>query len=278
MKTVNTGTGWERSKRTHFDEIVVNYDRIRPKYPEELFADIFDYAGAVKGKKALEIGAGTGKATLPVLAAGYSVTAVEIGENMAEFLRKKFAGNNAFNVIVAPFEDAFLEESSYDLIYAASAFHWVDAEVGCPKAFRLLKNGGVVALFRFNWIKADEKKLHDKLEAVYKKHYFNYYISKPLFPKDLREEYSQPTGILRGYGFKDLKEYGFTDVEMKLYDVEIVYSADEYIEMLDTMSDHRNLPDDNRLSLYEGIKNAILTHGGSHKVGYVFQLYMGKKK
>lgn len=82
----DTGTGWERNRRTHFDEIVLDYDRIRPEYPDALFEDIMKYSGMGKSKKAIEIGAGTGKATAPFLRAGYGVTAVEIGVNMAEFL------------------------------------------------------------------------------------------------------------------------------------------------------------------------------------------------
>ena len=45
------GTGWERDNRTHFDEIVVNYDKIRWDYPDELFADVIQYSGYEKGKK-----------------------------------------------------------------------------------------------------------------------------------------------------------------------------------------------------------------------------------
>lgn len=71
--------------------------------------------------------------------------------------------------------------------------------------------------------------------------------------------------------------YGFSEVTMKLYDASRTYSADGYIAFLDTYSDHRGLPDDNRVALYVGIKEAILRHGGHHKVDYVFQLYMGRK-
>ena len=79
-------TGWEQENRVHFDEIVINYDKVRWDYPQQMFEDIFEYSGLGKGKKAIEIGAGTGKATTPVLNAGYDVTAVELGANMATFI------------------------------------------------------------------------------------------------------------------------------------------------------------------------------------------------
>ena len=74
-----------------------------------------------------------------------------------------------------------------------------------------------------------------------------------------------------------LEQYGFGEVIMKLYEASRTYGADEYIELLDTFSDHRSLPVDNRTALYEGIKEVILRHGGYHKVDYIFQLYMGRK-
>lgn len=266
-------TGWELNKRMHFDEIVLNYDTIRPNYPNKLFADIFKYAGADNVKKALEIGAGTGKATAPFLNAGYDVTAVEIGANMAEFLLEKFKGYKDFSVIITAFEDAVLEDCSYDLIFAASSFHWVNAEIGCPKAFRLLKSGGAVALFRYNILSEDSKEIQTVYEKYFHSHYK--YNKKPV--KKSRETYRDPIEIFYGYGFSDLSVYGFRDVTMNLYDVKQIYSVDEYITFLDTLSDHRHLPQDNRMALYAGIKEAIQRQGGCYKVDYVFQLYMGRK-
>ncbi len=273
----DNGTGWEHSKRMHFDEIVMNYDKVRWGYPGKLFADVIRYSGPEKGKKALEIGAGTGKATAPFLDTGYVVTAVEMGANMAEFLLKKFKGYTNFNVITATFEDASLEEVSYDLIYAASAFHWVDAEIGCPKVFRLLKNGGAFALFRNNPVPADGEELYEEIQTVYEKYYNSYYISKERPVRKSKEEFWNPSEIYRGFRFEGLERYGFSEVTMKLYDASQTYSADEYIALLDTYADHRGLPDDNSAALYAGIKEAILRHGGHYTVDYVFQLYMGRK-
>ncbi len=273
----DTKTGWERSRRTHFDDIVTTYDSIRPEYPQALFEDVFKYSGPEKGNKALEIGAGTGKATTPFLNAGYDVTAVEIGENMAEFLRDRFTGNECFRVIVSAFEDALMEESSYDLIYAASAFHWVDAEIGCPKVFRLLKRGGAFVLLRYNAVPAVGERLYEEIQAVYEKHYYGYYKSKEHPVKKSNEEYLEPAEVFRGFRFNDLNDYSFKDVSMKLYETTRTFSTDEYMLILDTFSDHRVLPEENRVLLYAGIKEAILRNGGYHKVDYVFQSYMGRK-
>ncbi len=273
-----TETGWERDRRTHFDEIVVNYDRIRPDYPVELYEDIVKYTGRKSSAKAIEIGAGTGKATAPFLNAGYEVTAVEIGAKMAEFLLDKYKGYKGLNVIIDSFENISFDENSFDLIYAASAFHWVDAKIGCPKAFRLLKNSGVIALFRYNEMSAHENELSKEIKKLYDKYYFTHYTSKHWQPqRKTKAELEKPSRILVDFGFESLQQYGFIDVSMKFYDFTRSYSADDYITWLDTMADHRGLPESNKTALYASVKEAILRNGGRYTLDYVFQLYMGRK-
>ena len=267
--------GWERSNRKHFDEIVENYDKIRWEYPDKLYKDIFDYAAASRGKKVLEIGAGTGKSTARFLNAGFDVTAVEIGANMTEFLRDKFEGHRDFRVINEAFEDVSLTDGSFDLIYAASAFHWVDAEIGCPKVFRLLSKTGVFALFRNNLIvPASGDAFYDEIQEVYKKYYHQPY-QRPL--RKTKEDFEKPSEISKAYGFEDLKQYGFSDTLIKQYDAPQAYSADDYMLLLDTFADHRSLPEDKRTALYAGIKKVIEKHGGYYNMAYVSHLYMGRK-
>lgn len=274
-------SGWERERRTHFDEIAESYDRIRPDFPAAMSEDIAKYAGV--GREALEIGAGTGKATAPFLRAGYDVTAVEIGANMAGFLREKFEGEySGFRVINAAFEEAGLEEARYDLVYAASAFHWIDASVGCPKALNILKPGGAFALMRYNFniVPAEGEELHDELREVYARHYDSYYTYYKTHKQSVKlthELLKTPDKLRSGYGFRDMREYGFGEVVVELYDAVLKYGADEFIALLETMSDHRALPDDNREALYAGVREAIERNGDSRAVDFIFQLYMGRK-
>ena len=214
---------------------------------------------------------------MPFLNAGYDVTAIEIGENMAVLLKERFKGNNNFRANVSSFEEAALDEDNYNLVYAATAFHWVDAKIGCPKVFRLLKNGGAFTLFRYNAIPAVGEEIYEEIQEVYEKHYYNYYQTKERPAKKSAVEYSQPSGIYEGFRFNGLEEYGFGDVRMKFYDSSLTFSADSYMLMLDTFSDHRALPDENRIALFSGVRDVIIKHGGYLRVDYIFQLYMGRK-
>ena len=200
---------------------------------------------------------------------------------MANFLLKRYKDYKGFHVVVSTFEDVLLEENSYDLTYAASAFHWVNAEIGCPKVFRLLKSGGVFALLRynFNYIPPDGEELHEEVTTAYEKNFFIYYTSrnKSDIKRMTKKGFEEYPKILTGYGFEDLSVYGFSDVSMNLYEATRTYGAEEWIGLLNTLSDHRNLPEHSRAALYAEVKEAILRHGGHHKVDYVFQLYMGRK-
>ena len=276
----NTKTGWERENRVHFDEIAVNYDKYRWDYPAELFADAIHYSGQGNGKQAIEIGAGTGKSTTPFLDVGYDVTAVEMSANMSVFLLDKFKGYPNFNVITSTFEDARLDDDSYDLIYSASAFHWIDAEVGCPKVMRLLKNGGAFVLFRNNAVRSNEAGIFEAVNEAYEKHYYAHYPNhrRPIdIFKMTYDDFLKPEEIYRGFRFNSLQEYGFTDITMKLYNAARMYAPDEYISLMDTMSDHRALPEHYREALYTDIKKAIVNHGGQMEMRFIFQLYMGRK-
>ena len=89
-----------RLSRT-FDEDAELYDRARPGYPPELYDDLMDLVGAGPGSRVLEVGCGTGQATVPLAARGFRITAVEAGPNMAALARRNLAGAAAVEVVTA---------------------------------------------------------------------------------------------------------------------------------------------------------------------------------
>ena len=121
-------------KKLSFNENADNYDRLRPRYCQELFADIAAYAGLQEGAAALEVGAGTGQATGPFLERGCQVTAIEPGAQLAGILNQKHRESAKLSVKNCLFEDFSAPSGSFDLIYAGTAFHWVPEEAGYPKA------------------------------------------------------------------------------------------------------------------------------------------------
>lgn len=267
-------TGWERRNRAGFDDMAAEYERARPEWPGEIFDDIFAYCAPAN---AVEIGAGTGKATRALLSRGVNVTAVEISPRMAEYIENRFADCGDFRVITSAFEDAALDAGAYDMVCAASAFHWVDAEIGCPKALRLLRPDGALALFRYNARDFGDNGRHAYINDIFYEYYDKYYnLPRREFVKLSHKDFLTPREIYRGFKLYDLRDYGFVDTVMKFYDATINYTGEEYVAFLNTLADHRKLPHDVKTAFHGELRRAITARGGVD-VDYVFQLYMGRK-
>jgi SAM-dependent methyltransferase len=133
-------------RRGLFSSDVLNYDTGRPGYPDRVYELLQQVCGLGAGTRVLEIGPGTGQATGRLLDCGAMVTAVELGAEMAAALEAKFQGEN-LSVVVGAFEDVALDPGSFDLIVAATSFHWIPPETGLALCADLLRPGGWLALW-----------------------------------------------------------------------------------------------------------------------------------
>src|SRR4051812_7604144 len=113
--------------REAFGHDPANYHAARPAYPDAAWTVLGERAGLRAGIDILEIGAGTGLATDPLLAAEpRRLTAIEPDVRLAAFLRDR-VDDPRLEMIVATFEDAALPDAGFDLVVSATAFHWLDA-------------------------------------------------------------------------------------------------------------------------------------------------------
>ena len=129
-----------------FDEVPGLYDRVRPGYPDALFADLVAVTGMGDGSAVLEVGCGTGQATRSLAALGCSVTAVEPGRGMAALARRRLATFPDVEVETSRFEEWDDRGRRFDLVAAASSWHWVEPSVGWRRAHDVLRPGGWLAV------------------------------------------------------------------------------------------------------------------------------------
>jgi SAM-dependent methyltransferase len=128
-----------------FNGVADGYDA-RPDYPDEIYSLLTERCGCGPGTRVVEVGPATGLVTKRLLDLGASVTAVEPGPALAARLREHTAGR-PIEVIVDTFEAATLPDAAFDLLVAATAFHWVEPATGFAKAAAVIRPGGWLALW-----------------------------------------------------------------------------------------------------------------------------------
>ncbi len=129
-----------------FDRVADDYRRARPGYPDELVDAACDLAGPQPGSRVVEVGCGPGTLTTSLAARGLRVDAVDPGPRLVETARQAVGPEAAVTFHVGRFEDVELPERSFDAVFSATAFHWIEPAVGWAKVVRLLRSRGVLAL------------------------------------------------------------------------------------------------------------------------------------
>ena len=210
-----------------FDEVARLYNEIRPRYPEELFIKLIEATGLQPGSTLLEIGPGTGQATTPLAKAGFELTAIELGVELAEVARYELQAYKNVQIITGAFEEIALPESSFELVFAATSFHWLDPAVRFVKIHKLLKNGGHLAIIHTHHT-SDEKGdfFFNASQAIYHKYDFTDKDKKPEF---LKNKDLKPT---------ELDESLFRLKYFQSFPVVIKYSAKQFVKLLNTYSNH----------------------------------------
>jgi SAM-dependent methyltransferase len=120
-------------RRKPFDEVAELYERVRSGYPEQLVDDPVWLSGIPDRGRILEIGCGTGKATVAFAQRGYRMTCLEPGPNLARIEERKPAAFADVRVDVCTFEDSAPAEASLDLVLAAQSFHFIEPTFGLRK-------------------------------------------------------------------------------------------------------------------------------------------------
>lgn len=249
-----------------FNTQAEKYERMRPGYVQELYDAIFNAIRIDEKSQVMEIGIGGGQATLPILKTGCQLTAVEYGEELAKVCKDKFKDYPEFSTIVGKFEETDLPSNSYDLIFSASAFHWIPEEVGYSKVYDLLKDGGIFARFSNHPYK--DKGREEMFQAIQK----IYAIYMPnISPSN---EYSERDALERS---AIAKKYGYVDVSYTLYHRTRTFTSTEYIELLGTYSDHIAIEPNRRKQFFSEIEATIDAFGGEITLYDTIDLQLARK-
>lgn len=231
------------------------YDRYRPSYPPELAADVVALA---PGRRFVEIGAGTGKATAVFAAHDLDLTCVEPDPEMAAVLSRRFTGDDRVRVIVSPFE-RWRAGEPYDALICAQAWHWMDKQTRWGNAAAAVRPGGVVGLF-WNDEGHDDQVLADRMEAMYERYGV---VNGPILTGPAKRA-ERRAGIT--WPEQQIAEaVGFDRFEVRIYDWIRREPVQDMVARLNTVSALLILPADLRETIGRELL-AILTEQVGHEV------------
>jgi SAM-dependent methyltransferase len=253
----------DRSAKVVFDRAAVDYDRYRPGYPEAAVGSMVDLSALAPRSRLLEVGCGTGQATLPLAARGFHIDAIELGTNLAAIATDKCARWPRVHVTVGAFESFELPAGSYDLVYSAQAFHWIDPKVRLEKSARFLKEGGSLALLYNCTPRLDGTLavLSDRLQTL-----TGAPVGTPQTPLDMHRWQMELT-----------ESRLFQEVRLLEYPWSCIYNAEEYKGLFRTYSDFRGLSGDLQGEVAETIERTLEESGGTVTRQYVCTLLHARK-
>lgn len=245
------------------------YNAVRPHYPPELFEALVEVTQLADGANLLEIGPGTGQATVPFAERGYYITAVELGDAMATVAQRELEKYPNVEIITGAFEDIDLSAESFDLVYSATALHWVKPEMRFTKPHRLLKSDGHLAIIHTNHLSDD---FYHSTEPIYKK----YEYDRPKSSNDAKVPLLRDLADVRPSAFD---ESLFGQVFFKVFPVTLSYDADTYCKLISTYSPTLAMTPVRREEFLNEMKDLINTKfEGQITRRYGMSLTVGKKK
>jgi SAM-dependent methyltransferase len=256
----------ERERRLVFGEDPERYDRARPGYPDELVDQLVAWVGTEA--RVIDVGCGTGKATGLLAAQGMRGVGVEPHPAMAAVARRNLAAFPGWRIDESGFEDwePRRGDTPADLVTCAQAWHWLDPAVRLHKAHALLRPGGWLAV----WWNADDPDDDSPMRQAIDEIYDRLEPGMGVLPScgNLpRPDHDDPVPDDLAFGEPVDREIHWS----------VTYTTAEWLDLLQTHSNHRLLPSDRLTRLLEEVAGAIDDLGGSYTGRYRCVLWAAPK-
>ena len=238
--------------RGTFDASADRYQRARPEYPPALFDHLVEVSRLQPGDHLLEIGCATGRATIPLAERGFAITGLELGPLLAAAARSNLDGFENVGVVEVDFEQwTAPDDAAFDLVFAATSWHWIDPAVRYRKAWEVLRPRGHLAIWSENHVfPTGGDPFFREIQEVYEE------IGEGL-PADAVWPTPEHLEDLEDQR-EEIEASGlFEDVDARRFDWETTYDASGYIDLLDTFSGHIAMKPWQRDRLYTEIRQRL---------------------
>ena len=228
-----------------FDLAAEDFDRTRPVCPPQAFDDLVRLAGLAPGDRVVEIGSGTGQATVPLAERGLAVTAVDLGAELNQVARRRLAGFPAAEVVTSSFEDWSPPGPAFDAVVAFSALHWIDPDLRFAKPFGLLRPGGAMVVGGCQWARpGGDQPFWTQVQEDYRA---VGYAGEPPPPPEQIDAWHFPAQAASL----------FTEVATRRYPFEFEYSSEDYLAILATQSGTHALGEAGRAEFLDRVRRRL---------------------
>jgi SAM-dependent methyltransferase len=239
------------------------YDRVRSGYPPSLIRDVWRFASRPQVQFALEVGAGSGKATTPFAELGANVECIEPSRRMSQILRAKCGALPNVKVWTTSFE-RWRPRRLYCLLFAAQSWHLIDPDIRLAKAALVLRPGGTLALFWNEPPQPESETIRHALYAVLGEWGIDLTGLRASSPAQNHPAF-QPRSLPPLYSSPD-----FATARPKTYWTGYQLTLRSYVDMLGTYPEYRALSAADRQRLVRRLGSTVFARGslgaGHHTV------------
>lgn len=247
-------------RRSWYGSVAQTYDRVRPKYPQELLERVVELAAIPQFGSILEVGCGPGTATISLARMGFSMVCLEPSFETYKIASQNLAGYPDLEIINTNFEEWELTDRSFDAILAATSWHWIAPEHKHLKAASLLKAGGHLVLLWNTAMQPPIDIFADLADVL------THYVPTLAKYKHRETELSE-IGVFAALA---IDSGLFSDLHEEYQSIEVHYSIDDYLQLLTTYSPCIALSPQSRAELLAKLRSIlVLTCGDFIPLSYL---------
>ena len=254
------GKDLEQRKHWYSPAAAEAYHQVRPRYPQALVDQVVEIAQLSSDSTLLEVGCGPAIATPAFAVLGYRMVCVEPNPDFYRLAQQTCAPYPNVELQNCSFEEWVLAPQTFDAVLAASSFHWISPEIGYPKAAAALHPEGHLILL-WNKELQPQYEVYQQLSGVYQTH-------APALNRRYEDSMTQ-VAILNELGQMAIASGQFKDMVSGHVEVEVTYSINQYLLLLNTYSPYLKLEPQQKQHLFAGIRQVLEQNGDTIQLSYV---------